>query len=299
MTLDFTSLKKNRKQNFEEMTAKIDAMQKSARVIDEREWQPITDKAGNGFAIIRYLPAHKDEEIPFVLVYSHGYQGPTGDWYIENCPTTIGKKCPQCDDNSVLWKTEVKSNQNIVRGRSRKARFLSNIQIIKEPARPDNEGKIFLFGYGKKIYGRIEAMRKPAEGAGDPIDVFDLWEGCNFKLTIRAGDKVNGKVMRNYDSSSFSDSAALNSDDAILEEIYNNLYPLKPFIAPDKFKSYDELKTRMNLVLGKNVQTNVEIETEVKNPIFEPSQNPAESNHLTTNEDDDVLAQFQGLVDEN
>lgn len=246
--MSFAQLKRS-SGNFAEMSSKIKAAQGSQGDggKDDRYWSLSVDESGNGYAVIRFLPAPENEETPVVTLYSHGFKGPTGKWYIENSRTTLGEPDPVGESNSELWATGLESNQKIVRDRKRRKQFISNILVIKDPKNPANEGKVFLFKYGAKILSKIELAINP-EFPDDPaFDPYDLWRGADFKLKAR---KVDGQ--RNYDSSSFdAPSPLFGGDDAALEKLWRMEYSLQAEIAPDKFKSYDELKRRFEAVIGK------------------------------------------------
>jgi hypothetical protein len=214
--------------------------------VDERLWKPTMDKTGNGYAVIRFLPAPKGEDLPWVKLWNHAFQGPTGQWFIENSLTTLGNNDPVSEYNSKLWNSGIESDKEIARRQKRKLSYYSNIYVVSDAANPQNEGKVFLYRYGKKIFDKVmEAMQPPFPDT-DPINPFDFWEGADFKLKIR---KVEG--WTNYDKSEFSPvSAVLDGDDARLEELYGKLHSLNEFTDPSNYKSYDELKAKMNRVLG-------------------------------------------------
>ena len=207
--------------------------------------KPQVDKAGNGYAVIRFLPAPKGEELPWVRVWNHAFQGPTGQWYIENSLTTLNQKDPVSEYNSQLWNSGVESDKEIARKQKRKLQYYSNIYVIQDSANPENEGKVMLYRYGKKIFDKLMETMQPAFEDETPVNPFDLWEGANFKLKIR---KVDG--YWNYDKSEFDSVTPLKSTDEELETIYNAEYSLADFVAPSNFKSYDELKTRLDAVLS-------------------------------------------------
>jgi hypothetical protein len=213
---------------------------------DERLWQPTVDKAGNGYAVIRFLPAPPNEDMPFVRMWSHGFQGP-GGWYIENSLSTIGKPDPIGELNSKLWNSGIDSDKATVRKQKRQLSFYSNIYVVKDPSNPENEGKVFLFKYGKKIFDKINDVMNPQFPDEKPVNPFDLWSGANFNLKIR---KVEG--YRNYDKSEFSSPAPLLEDDNAMEKIWQSEYSLAEIVDPKNFKSYDELKARLNKVLGED-----------------------------------------------
>jgi hypothetical protein len=216
---------------------------------DDRFWRPEQDKQGNGFAVIRFLPEIDGEDCPWVKVYSHAFQG-MGGWYIENSLTTLNQKDPVSELNSELWNTGSEEDKNIARSRKRKTTYISNILVIKDEANPQNEGKVFLFKYGTKIFDKIQEKMKPEFKDEQAINPFNFWEGCNFKLKIR---KIGGYT--NYDKSEFDSTSALfGGDDVRIEKIWKQQHALQPFIGPESFKSYDELKKRLFDVLGGDIR---------------------------------------------
>ncbi len=222
---------------------KLNAPQQD-RGSDDRFWQPSVDKAGNGYAVIRFLPAPNEEDVPFVRIWDHGFQG-TGGWYIENSLTTLGQKDPVSEYNSQLWNTGNKADQDQVRKQKRRLTYTSNIYVISDPANPENEGKVFLYKYGKKIFDKLNDLMNPQFQDERPVNPFDLWNGANFKLKIR---KVDG--YRNYDKSEFDTPAPLFDEDDRLERIWKQEHSLQDFLDPKHFKSYNELKARLDKVLG-------------------------------------------------
>ena len=212
---------------------------------DNRFWKPEVDKAGNGFAVIRFLPAPEGDDYPWTRYWDHGFQGP-GGWYIEKSLTSIGLQDPVSELNSKLWNSGLESDKDIARKQKRRLHYVSNILVISDPAHPENEGKVFLFQYGKKIYDKMMDVMQPQFQDEQPVNPFDLWEGANFKLKIR-----NVEGYRNYDKSEFDKPSALfNGNDEELEAVYSKCYSLKEFTDPSKYKSYDELKAKLERVLG-------------------------------------------------
>lgn len=212
---------------------------------DNRFWKPEVDKAGNGFAVIRFLPAPEGDDYPWTRYWDHGFQGP-GGWYIEKSLTSIGQNDPVGELNSKLWNSGLESDKDIARKQKRRLHYVSNILVVSDPAHPENEGKVFLFQYGKKIYDKMMDVMQPQFQDEQPVNPFDLWEGANFKLKIR-----NVEGYRNYDKSEFDKPAALfNGDEDELEAVYAKVYSLKEFTDPSKYKSYDELKAKLERVLG-------------------------------------------------
>ena len=221
------------------------APQEKKSYVDERLWKPELDKSGTGQAVIRFLPAPDGEELPWVKVFKHAFQGPTGKWYIENSLTTLGKQDPMSEHNSALWNTGLESDKELARKQKRKLEYYSNIYVVSDSKHPENNGKVFLFRYGKKIFDKIMAAMQPEFEDETPINPFDFWEGANFKLKIR---KVDG--YSNYDKSEFVTAAPLFDDDSKLEKVYTETHSLQEFLDQKNFKSYDELKTRLDVVLG-------------------------------------------------
>jgi len=301
--MSFSDLKKDSRGNFDKLTTELDKLsKKSESYKDDRFWKPELDKASNGYAVIRFLPAPQDEDLPWVRVFNHGFKGP-GGWLIDNCPTTLGKKCPVCEANSALWNSGVESDKDIARNRKRKLSYYSNILVVSDPKNPENEGKVFLYKFGKKIFDKIMETVKPEFEDETPINPFDFWTGANFRLKVR---KVAGFI--NYDKSEFeTSSAVLDGDDAKLEELWKTQYSLKEFTDESNFKSYDELKTRMTNVLGGNVRytetaekTSEEDFNKTENPFDSPPDSSKENNDIgdTTVEDGDALSYFENLANE-
>lgn len=265
---------------------------------DDRLWKPEVDKAGNGFAVIRFLSAPDGEDLPWAKVYTHAFQG-TGGWLIDNCLTTINQSCPVCEANRELWNTGSKSNQEIVRQRKRKLSYYSNIYVVQDKAHPENEGKVFLFKYGKKIFDKISAAMQPEFEDETPVDPFDFWNGANFKVKITKKDGY-----WNYDKSEFDKPSVLGDfDDDVLEAIWKKAYSLEEFVKPDSFKSYEQLDTRLKSVLGKKqVKVDESFEDEeddrssTKDLDLPNFRTPAKSS--LEDEDDDTLSYFQRLAEE-
>lgn len=232
---------------------KIDKFTKSVQsnsnsFVDKRYWTLEGDQAGNGSAVIRFLPSINEDELDYVKIFSHGFKGPTGRWYIQNSLTTLGLPDPVAEENTRLWNTETKENQEIARQRKRRLSYISNILVVNDPNHPENNGKVFLYRYGKKIFDMISDMQIPDPAFSDEVavEVFNVWEGANFKLKIR---KVEGYT--NYDKSEFAAPSVLaDGDEQEMLRILNDRYDLNAEVAPDKFKSYDELKALFDAVIG-------------------------------------------------
>ena len=265
--------------------------------VDERLWKPELDKSGNGYAIIRFLPAPDGEEMPWVKLWNHAFQGPTGKWYIENSLTTLNQKAPVSEYNSKLWNSGVESDKEIARKQKRKLQYYSNIYVVSDPKHPENEGKVFLFRYGKKIYEKVMEALQPQFEDETPVNPFDFWEGANFKLKIR---KVDG--YWNYDKSEFDSASKLNEDDSELDKIWKSEYSLKDFLAASNFKTYDELKNRLDDVLTGSQSTsgsaeNVELDDTPEVDV-EDKQYVDNVVKTTSTESDDSLDYFQKLAKE-
>jgi hypothetical protein len=244
--MSFSDLKKQSKLG--SLTAKlvkeVEKMNNNTSSGDERVWKLECDKSGNGYAVIRFLPAPNGEDLPFVKLYSHAFQG-SGGWYIENSLTTLNQKDPVSELNSELWNNGTDAGKEIARKQKRKLTYVANIYVVKDPANPSNDGKVFLYKFGKKIFDKITAAMQPEFEDETPIDPFDFWQGANFKLKAK-----NVAGYRNYDSSEFAAQGAMLDDDDAMEAIWKKQYSLAELVAPDQFKSYDELKKRLDYVLG-------------------------------------------------
>ncbi len=283
---------------------------------DDRFWKPTMDKSGVGSAIIRFLPAPDGEELPWVKMYSHGFQGP-GGWYIENSLTTMGQKDPVSELNRSLWNTGNPKDQDTVRKQKRKLSYYSNIYVIKDPANPQNEGKVFLFKFGKKIFDKIFNAMQPEFEDETPINPFDFWQGANFRLKIR---KVEG--YWNYDKSEFDSLSPLFDDDEAMEALWKKEYSLSAILAPDQFKTYEELEKRLNYVLGtgkvapKSSSADEEEEYESYVPTASKEEKviqeleesyrkskvtsePRKSTPVDEDDDESYLSHFQKLLDED
>ena len=265
--------------------------------VDERLWKPELDKTGNGYAVIRFLPAVDGENMPWAKLWNHAFQGPTGQWYIENSLTTLNQNDPVSEMNSAYWNSGVESDKEIARRQKRKLQYYSNIYVVSDAKHPEHEGKVFLFRYGKKIFDKIMEAMQPAFEDEEAINPFDFWNGANFKLKIR---KVDG--YWNYDKSEFEAPTALFDNDDDIEKVWKKEYPLVDFTAPTNFKSYDELKTRLNMVLAGtttvgNITTLMEDEPVVE-PVVSTKEEPAPT-VTVDDEDEDTMDYFQKLAEDN
>ena len=269
---------------------------------DERLWKPEVDKSGNGYAVIRFLPAPEGEDIPWVKMYSHAFQGP-GGWYMENSLTTLGSKDPVSEHNSQLWNSGSDANKEIARKQKRKLSYYANVYFVKDPANPSNEGGVFLYKFGKKIFDKIQESMQPEFEDENAINPFDFWQGADFKIKIK---KVAG--FWNYDSSEFAAVSPLLPDDEALEALWKKEYSLQELVSSDKFKSYDDLKTRLAYVLGNkskpssfveedNFRGELEDLSEGRHKVAAPT--PVAVAAPSNDEDeDDALSYFQKLAEE-
>jgi len=291
--VDFSKMKKS-SGNLDKLKTAVEALNASSEGASDKEkfWRPEVDKAGNGMATIRFLPASPadgEDGLPWVKIFGHGFQGP-GGWLIDNCLTTKNQQCPVCEHNSTLWNSGIEANKEIVRKQKRKLNYVANVYIVSDPKHPENEGKVMLFKFGKKIFDKITEAMNPQFEDETPINPFDLWKGANFKLKIR---KVEG--YQNYDKSEFESPSALLDDDDELEKVWKSEHSLSELVADKEFKSYDALKERLEKVLGLNgeapaVKTTVEqMRAAPKKPVAEP---------VIAGDDDDDMAYFSKLADE-
>lgn len=247
MALDFSALKKQRGSfdNLMKEVEKIATPQTTETSKDDRFWALEVDKAGNGYAVIRFLPPTKGEDLPWVRIWNHGFQGPTGKWYIENSLTTLGKPDPVSELNTELWNSGTEANKEIARKQKRRLTYIANIYVVKDPAHPENEGKVMLYKFGKKIFDKIKDVMQPQFEDEEPINPFDFWKGSNFKLKAR-----NVEGYRNYDKSEFESASPLLEDDEALEKVWNKQHSLSEFLDPKHFKTYEELKAKLEQVLS-------------------------------------------------
>lgn len=309
--MSFGNLKKNRG-SFQDLSKKLaDEKKGGGYSNDDRYWEFKVDDAGNGFAVIRFLPAPAGEEVPFVKLYSHGFKDErTGKWYIENSRTTLGEPDPVSEANTELWNSGLESDKKIARDRKRRQNYIANILVIDDPKNPQNNGKVFLWKFGPRLFQKIEGAMNPEFQDETPFNPFDFWEGADFKIKAR---KLDGQ--RSYDKSEFTDPSELfDGDDAALEALYNKLYSLQAEIAPDKFKPYDQLKTRFQAVIGaknpaprEGERQERELDREFQEPQREREparrEEPAPRRESAPQRDesggeDDSLAKYAGLLED-
>lgn len=272
---------------------------------DDRFWKLEADKAGNGSAVIRFLPARDDDELPWVKMYTHGFKGPTGKWYIENSLSTIGKDDPVVEENTRLWNTGIEANQNIARERKRKLSFYANVLVISDPKHPENEGKVFVFKFGKSIFDMITDKANPTFEGEEPVDVFNPWEGANFKLRMRKADGFT-----KFDKSAFEEPSEIGDDEEILR-VLNARHRLGEFTDAKNFKSYEELKKKFESVinpdggrLNRAVDTVLDEDDtppfDVDDKLAKPAAKAAakKAAPVATVDDDDDLDSFRSLLDD-
>ena len=306
--MSFASLKKNRTKSLDKLNSQLEKITKKSYADPDADkyWKPTRDKAGNGFAIIRFLPAVEGEELPFVRMFDHGFQGPTGLWYIESSLTTLNVDDPVSEYNSKLWNSGIDSDKELARKQKRRLKYVSNVLIVKDPANPENEGKVFLYQYGKKIFDKLNDLMNPQFEDESPVNPFDFWEGANFRLKIRV---VEG--YPNYDKSEFDSPTPLADEDSEMEAIWKTQHSLQELLSPSKFKSYAELKTKLFRVLALDENDSKDFGKTAEqepvggsdeldlsgiaesSPAMKESQSVDETN---TDEDDDDLAIFKDLA---
>jgi hypothetical protein len=288
MAMSLANLKK-KSSSIDKLTKELGKL-KGTSSKDERFWQPEVDKAGNGYAVIRFLDApfvDGEDAMPWVQIFNHGFQGP-GGWLIENCLTSINKPCPVCEHNSSLWNSGIESNKDIVRKQKRKLSYVANILVVKDSANPSNDGKVFLYKFGKKIFDKIQAMLEPEFEDETAVNPFNFWEGSNFKLKIRM---VEG--YRNYDKSEFDSPSPVSDDDSEIERVWKESYSLVEFLSPKEFMPYDELKAKLNRVLSLAGATKART-VEEDSGDDEPVVTAGDSN---SGDEDDTLEFFRKLAD--
>ena len=292
--MSFADLKK-KSGSFEKLQAELDKVNNPVTSFaDDRFWKPELDKSGNGYAVIRFLPQPTGEDLPWVRIWSHAFKAP-GGWYIENSLTTLNKKDPVSEYNTELWNSGLESDKDTARKQKRILKYYSNVLIVSDPKHPENEGKIFLFRYGKKIHDKLAEVINPQFEDETAYDPFDFWKGANFKLKVR---KVDG--FWNYDKSEFDGSSEVfDGDEGKLEELYGKLYSLTQFLKEDNFKSYDDLKSKLNRTLtGSGVQGTVEKFTPTPKAV---SSAPVETTTPASSDEgeEDTLSYFAKLADED
>ena len=295
--MDFDQLKTS-SSGFDKLTKALEEnlnpedSKKQNKYQDERLWKPELDKTGNGYAVLRFLPATSGEDMPWVRLWSHAFQGP-GGWYIENSLTTLGHKDPVSEENTRLWNTGVESDKGIARNRKRKLSYYSNVLIVSDPTHPENEGQVKLFKFGKKIFDKITEAMQPEFDDETPINPFDFWKGANFKLKIR---KVDG--FWNYDKSEFEGVSAIADNDDNIKAIWEKQYPLKPFLDASNFKSYEELKEKLNRVITGTKSTDTVENVDLPSTSTGTVKSKDGASTAPASESDDTLDYFSKLAEE-
>ena len=297
--MSFADLKKQSKLGSltQKLVKEVEKLNNTGGNNDDRLWKLDVDKSGNGYAVIRFLPAPNGEDLPFVKLYSHAFQGP-GGWYIENSLTTLGQKDPVSEFNTTLWNNGTDAGKDTARKQKRKLTYISNIYVVKDPANPENEGRVFLFKYGKKIFDKITAAMQPEFEDEEAIDPFDFWQGANFKLKAK-----NVAGYRNYDSSEFTAQSPVLEDDEALEALWKKESSLQEFVAPDQFKTYEVLRARLESVLrtatANRVDEDLEDESEGRGTITPDVKEPVvTAPAASSDDDDDTLSYFAKLAAE-
>ena len=297
--MSFADLKKQSKLGSltQKLVKEVEKLNNTGGNNDDRLWKLDVDKSGNGYAVIRFLPAPEGEDLPFVKLYSHAFQGP-GGWYIENSLTTLGQKDPVSEFNTTLWNNGTDAGKDTARKQKRKLTYISNIYVVKDPANPENEGRVFLFKYGKKIFDKITAAMQPEFEDEEAIDPFDFWQGANFKLKAK-----NVAGYRNYDSSEFTAQSPVLEDDEALEALWKKESSLQEFVAPDQFKTYEVLRARLESVLrtatANRVDEDLEDESEGRGTITPDVKEPVvTAPAASSDDDDDTLSYFAKLAAE-
>ena len=301
--MSFENLKRNRDQISKLVQAAEQAgggstEQKS--YADDRIWKPTVDKAGNGYAVLRFLPAAEGQDLPWVRYWDHGFKGPTGQWYIENSLTSIGQPDPVGELNSRLWNSGIDADKEKARAQKRRLHYVTNVLVVQDPSNPANEGKVMLFKFGKKIFDKLMDVMQPSFADETPVNPFDMWEGADFKLKIR-----NVEGYRNYDKSEFASPSSLyDGDESKLESVYNGLHNLGEFTDPKNYKSYDELKAKLMRVLGEDStlgSPTMAQEQVMNTPAPEPEYKVAEpmTAESMSNDDEDTMSYFAKLANED
>ena len=300
MATSFAALKKSRSSSLSKLvteTAKINAPAEGSNE-DNRFWTPTVDKAGNGYAVIRFLPEPKGEDLPWVRVFSHGFQGPAGKWYIENSLTTFNEKDPVSEYNSTLWNNGTEAGKEQARKQKRRLSYIANIYVVKDPANPENEGQVRLYKFGKKIFDKLNEKMNPEFEDETATNPFDFWEGADLKLKIR-----NVEGYRNYDKSEFAEvSPLLDGDDAKLETVYDSMFSLQEFLDRKHFKTYAELQAKLDMVLGLAgaTATAPSVMSAEENVVEMPVQKEASAPKIESSDsDDENLSFFEKLAEED
>lgn len=292
MGRSFAELKRQSEDLNSKLTSDVKSANSFQKENDERMWYPNVDAAGNGVSVVRFLPPHPDEDEAYIRIWSHGFKGPTGLWYFENSLTTLGQPDPASEYNNKLWNSEIEANKKQASEQKRKTSYYTNVYIVNDALNPENNGTVRIFKFGPTIFEFIKNKMVPEFEDQQPVPVFDLWKGANFRIRIRKDEHG----YRKYDRSEWDTPAPLFSDEDKLAEIYDQLHPLQPFKDPKNFKSYDELKERLNRVLGIDIKDNVapekgsarEMLTETPPPVLKETPAPRAENVVVEDDDEDL-----------
>ena len=300
--MSFSNLKNNRDQisKLVQAAEAVGGGGEKKNYDDDRVWKPTVDKAGNGYAVLRFLPAAEGEDLPWVRYWDHGFKGPTGQWYIENSLTSIGQPDPVGELNSRLWNSGHDEDKEKARAQKRRLHYVVNALVVEDPSAPHNVGRVVLYKFGKKIFDKIMDVMQPQFADEQAVNPFDFWEGADFKLKIR---QVEG--YRNYDKSEFASPSGLYSgDEAKLEDVYNKLHPLAEFTDPKNYKSYDDLQAKLSRVLGEqammgapSMQQEMQMNTPTPTPLM-PSAAPVTAEEMNVDDGDDTMSYFAKLANE-
>jgi hypothetical protein len=309
--MDINTLRKQRQSSFSKLSAEfektVNPQSESKSYKDDRFWKPEPDKAGNASATIRFLNTTDGDELPWVKIFTHGFQGPTGKWYIENSLTTIGENDPVGELNMRLWNSGSDADKETARKQKRKLSYVANVLIISDPKHPENEGQIKLFKFGKKIFDKIMDKARPTFDDEEPVNVFDYWEGADFKLKMI---KVEG--YPNYDKSTFAASAPVAKSDEDILDIAKRQHQLREFNDRKNFKTYEELARKLVSVLdGSSSQTKSaahladdSAEEEVPRQVAVDKKPAVKIAKATASEksdldDDDAMSYFKKMAEED
>ena len=300
--MSFSNLKNNRDQisKLVQAAEAVGGGGEKKNYDDDRVWKPTVDKAGNGYAVLRFLPAAEGEDLPWVRYWDHGFKGPTGQWYIENSLTSIGQPDPVGELNSRLWNSGHDEDKEKARAQKRRLHYVVNALVVEDPSAPHNVGRVVLYKFGKKIFDKIMDVMQPQFADEQAVNPFDFWEGADFKLKIR---QVEG--YRNYDKSEFASASSLyDGDEAKLEDVYNKLHPLAEFTDPKNYKSYDDLQAKLSRVLGEqammgapSMQQEMQMNTPTPTPTM-PVSEPVTAEEMSVDDGDDTMSYFAKLANE-
>ena len=303
--MSFEALKRNRGTDISQLVKAAEAVGggggEKKNYDDDRIWKPTVDKAGNGYAVLRFLPAAEGSELPWARYWDHGFKGPTGLWYIENSLTSIGQPDPVGELNSRLWNSGIEADKETARAQKRRLHYVVNALVVEDPSAPHNVGRVVLYKFGKKIFDKIMDVMQPSFADETPVNPFDFWEGADFKLKIR---QVEG--YRNYDKSEFASPSSLyGGDEAKLEGVYNQLHDLSEFTDPKNYKTYDELKAKLARVLGEEssmgaptMKQEMQMNTPAPQPEYKVAE-PVTAEQVNLQDDDDTMSYFAKLAQED